>query len=78
MMRFALMDGRGSRALVSDFLRQLGEILRLQIADLTEYAERARPTQALHQRLSLEHGIAVTRARLAWAESALAEVLAAP
>ncbi len=79
MMRFALMETRASREQVVAFLEALREAVRLHLAELESYAATAKPAASLHQRLSIEHGVAVYRARLSWADSALREVrLASP
>ncbi len=74
MMRFALMGGRSTSEQVSGFLQQLGDILGAYLAELEAYREATRSVAGLHQRLSVEHGITVCRARLQWAESALRAV----
>jgi len=71
-MRFALMENQLPRAAVRAFLADLANALDSFVTATEQYlasgAEAGRP----HAELAIEHGIAVHRASLEWARSALA------
>ncbi len=80
LMRFVMMEGYLEREEILAFLKSLAEALEAFVSGIERYlasaeapwtARPARPTR-VHGRLALEHGIAVHRASLTWARSAIA------
>jgi DNA-binding PadR family transcriptional regulator len=77
LMRFAMMEHLFPPHEVLAFLRDLADAL----AQFTAQLERFTATADLggrHPRLALDHGLAVYRASLRWAEHAIAELSATP
>jgi DNA-binding PadR family transcriptional regulator len=71
LMRFVMMEQQLPRADVLAFLASLADALAGFVADVERYlATAAMPGR--HPPLALEHGIAVHRASLDWARSAMA------
>jgi DNA-binding PadR family transcriptional regulator len=77
LMRFAMMERQLSRDDVLSFLGDLAALMGEFTAQLEHYAKVA-DDMDLHARLALEHGLAVHRASLRWAEHAIAALSAAP
>jgi DNA-binding PadR family transcriptional regulator len=71
LMRFVMMEHVFSREEVLGFLDSLEKGLAALTADLERYAAIA-PVDDRHPRLALDHGVAVHRASLRWAEHAIA------
>jgi hypothetical protein len=70
LMRFVLMEHVFPREEVLGFLGSLKDALAALTADLERYAATAQPGG--HPGLALDHGLAVHRASLQWAEDAIA------
>jgi DNA-binding PadR family transcriptional regulator len=77
LMRFAMMEDRLEREEILAFLKGLAEALEGFVADMERYIASGLPTARRHPRLALEHGIAMHRASLGWARSAMT-ALSAP
>ena len=77
LMRFVMMEHLFPRADVLKFLQDLADALAAFTADLDRYTAVA-DLNARHPRLALEHGLAVHRASLRWAEHTIAALSAAP
>jgi len=77
LMRFVMMEHVFPRAEVLGFLRGLADALTAFTAGLEQYAAVA-GGDGLHPRLALDHGLAVHRASLRWAEQAIAALSAVP
>jgi DNA-binding PadR family transcriptional regulator len=77
LMRFVMMEHLFSREEVLGFLRDLADALTAFIAGLEQYMPAAGQGDR-HPRLALEHGLAVHRASLGWAEHTIAALSAAP
>jgi DNA-binding PadR family transcriptional regulator len=71
LMRFVMMEHVFPREEVLSFLGDLEKGLAALTADLERYAVIA-PFDDRHPRLALDHGVAVHRASLQWAEHAIA------
>jgi PadR family transcriptional regulator AphA len=71
LMRFVMMEHVFSREEVLGFLDSLEKGLAALTADLERYAAIA-PVDDRHPGLALDHGVAVHRASLRWAEHAIA------
>jgi DNA-binding PadR family transcriptional regulator len=71
LMRFVFMERILSPTEVHAFLMNLADALETFVAGMERYAAANAPP-GHHPRLALEHGIAVHRASLSWAKSALA------
>jgi len=71
LMRFVMMEHVFPREEVLSFLGDLEKGLAALTADLERYAAIA-PFDDRHPRLALDHGVAVHRASLQWAEHAIA------
>jgi len=76
LMRFVLMEHVVARAEVLSFLQGLADAMAAFTAELEQAAANA-PASG-HAGLALEHGLAVHRASLAWAERTIAALSAAP
>ena len=70
-MRFVMMEYLLPPEEVLTFLRNLADALAALIAQLEQYAAAAEPG-GHHPRLALDHGLAVHRASLDWAERTIA------
>jgi Transcriptional regulator PadR-like family len=70
LMRFAMMESELTRGEVLAFLDSLASALSGFIAGMEKYVSSGALTSP-HALLALEHGIAVHRASLAWARSAI-------
>ena len=70
LMRFAMMEGRLTRGEVLAFLDSLASALSGFVTGVEKYVASGTQTSQ-HALLALEHGIAVHRASLAWARSAI-------
>jgi DNA-binding PadR family transcriptional regulator len=77
LMRFVMMEHRLPPDEVLSFLRDLANGLAGFVAELERHAAASEPGSG-HPRLALDHGLAVHRASLAWAERTIAAVSAAP
>lgn len=75
LMRFVMMEDRLPRAEVLTFLRSLADALTEFLARMEKYATAA-GLPGRHPRLALDHGVAVHRASLRWAEHAVAALSA--
>ena len=71
LMRFVMMEHLLPPEEVLTFLRNLADALAALIAQLEQYAAAAEPG-GRHPRLALDHGLAVHRASLDWAERTIA------
>ncbi|HWG01346.1 MAG TPA: PadR family transcriptional regulator [Trebonia sp.] len=79
LVRFVLMEHAFSRAEVLGFLGDLRDALAAFTAGLAKHSEAmADDPGHSHARLALEHGLAVHRASLGWAEHAIAALGSAP
>ena len=77
LMRFVMMEHLFPRAQVLEFLQNLAHALAAFTAELERYAAAA-DLDDRHPRLALDHGLAVHRASLRWAEDTIAALSAAP
>src|SRR5215475_11506046 len=77
LMRFVMMEHLLPTEEVIAFLRSLADGLAAFIAQLERYTASAGLSNH-HPRLALDHGIAVHRASLGWAEDTIATLSAAP
>ena len=77
LMRFVMMEHLLPPEGVLTFLRDLADALAALTAQLEHYAAAADPG-GRHPRLALDHGLAVHRASLDWAERTIAALSAAP
>jgi DNA-binding PadR family transcriptional regulator len=77
LMRFVMMEHLFPRAEMLEFLQSLSSALAAFTAQLERYAAVTDPDHR-HPGLALEHGLAVHRASLRWAEHAIAALSAAP
>jgi DNA-binding PadR family transcriptional regulator len=77
LMRFVMMEHAFSREEVLGFLNDFKDALAAFTAGLERYAAAA-PLDDRHARLAMEHGLAVHRASLQWADRAIAALRAAP
>ena len=75
LMRFVMMEHLLGPEEVLTFVQTLADALRSLTADLERYAAIA-DVPGRHPRLALDHGIAVQRASLRWAEHTVAALLA--
>jgi DNA-binding PadR family transcriptional regulator len=75
LMRFVMMEHMLSRDEVLEFLHNLEDSLAELTTELERYAAAYHPSQ-LHPRLALDHGLAVHRTSLRWAERTIAAVAA--
>lgn len=76
LMRFEMMEHVLAPGEVLAFLQNLADSLAVLTAQLQEYAAADFPGR--HPRLALDHGVAVHRASLRWAEQAIAALSADP
>jgi DNA-binding PadR family transcriptional regulator len=72
LMRFALMENHLPRAAVRAFLADLAQALDSFVTAMEQYLASGAQADRPHAELALQHGIAVHRASLQWARSALA------
>jgi DNA-binding PadR family transcriptional regulator len=77
LVRFVMMEHAFSRDEVLGFLHDLSDALAAFIAQLEQYAAVPQAGDR-HPRLALDHGLAVYRASLEWAGSAMAALGTAP
>jgi len=77
LMRFVMMEHLFPRAEVLEFLQNLTNALAAFTAELERYTA-VTDLDYRHPRLALDHGLAVHRASLRWAEHAIAALSAAP
>ena len=77
LMRFVMMEHLFPRAEVLTFLQNLAEALAAFTAELDRYAAIT-DLNDRHPGLALDHGLAVHRASLRWAEHTIAALSAAP
>lgn len=77
LMRFVMMEHLLPREEVLRFLQDLTDALAAFTVGLERYAAAADPGDR-HPRLALDHGLAVHRASLQWAQQTLAALSAAP
>ena len=77
LMRFVMMEHVFPREDVLTFLQSLADALAVFTAGLEQYAAAA-GLDNTHARLALDHGLAVHRASLQWAERTLAALSATP
>jgi len=77
LMRFAMMEDTLEREEVLAFLKGLADALDGFVSGMEQYVASGAQSAWRHALLALEHGIAVHRASLEWARSAI-EVLAEP
>jgi DNA-binding PadR family transcriptional regulator len=71
LMRFALMEEQLGREAVIAFLTDLADALAGFVAGMERYLASDSPPPKRHANLAVEHGIAVHRASLEWARSAI-------
>jgi len=76
LMRFVMMEHLFTSEEVLTFLRGLADALAAFTAELEQHA--AADPGDRHPRLAVEHGLAVYRASLRWAEHAIATLSAVP
>jgi DNA-binding PadR family transcriptional regulator len=74
LMRLAMMDDRADREMARSFLAGLASALESFVAGLESYLANGGNTAGLFGALAVEHGIAVHRASLDWARSALSRL----
>jgi DNA-binding PadR family transcriptional regulator len=74
LMRFALMEHQLGRKAVLGFLNDLAIALDSFVSGLERYLASGAQSSYRQAELAIEHGIAVHRASLEWARSALAEL----
>jgi len=72
LMRFALMENHLPHAAVRAFLADLAQALDSFVTAMEQYLASGAQADRPHAELALQHGIAVHRASLQWARSALA------
>jgi DNA-binding PadR family transcriptional regulator len=72
LMRFALMEEQLGRAAVLAFLSDLADALDSFVSGMEQYLASGAQSSQRHAELALQHGIAIHRASLEWARSALA------
>jgi PadR family transcriptional regulator AphA len=72
LMRFAMMENQLDREDVLAFLQGLADALEGFVSGMERYVASGAQSGRRHALLALEHGIAVHRASLDWARSALA------
>jgi DNA-binding PadR family transcriptional regulator len=77
LMRFVMMEHLFEPEEVLGFLRSLADALAAFVAQLEQAAAFTGPGNS-HPSLALDHGLAVHRASLHWAERTLAALSAAP
>ncbi|MDX6393360.1 MAG: hypothetical protein QOJ73_4423 [Streptosporangiaceae bacterium] len=77
LMRFVMMEHLFPRDEVLKFLQNLADALAAFTADLERHTADTDPN-ARHPGLALDHGLAVHRASLRWAEQTIAALSAAP
>ena len=77
LMRFVMMEHLFPREEVLKFLQNLADALAAFTADLERHTADTDPS-ARHPGLALDHGLAVHRASLRWAEQTIAALSAAP
>ena len=77
LMRFAMMEHLVPRGEVLGFLHDLRDALAAFVAELARYPAIAHVNE-LHPGLALDHGLAVHRASLDWAERTIAALGADP
>ena len=77
LMRFVMMEHVFPRDDVLTFLRSLADALAVFTAGLERYRAAADPGDR-HPRMALDHGLAVHRASLRWANDAIAALSAVP
>jgi DNA-binding PadR family transcriptional regulator len=77
LMRFVMMEHLFPRDEVLKFLQNLADALAAFTADLERHTADT-DLNARHPRLALDHGLAVHRASLRWAEQTIAALSAAP
>jgi len=73
LMRFVMMENMVPREEVLGFLHDLRDALAAFVAELERYPAIAHVNE-LHPRFALDHGLAVHRASLDWAERTIAEL----
>jgi DNA-binding PadR family transcriptional regulator len=71
LMRFALMENHLPRQAVLAFLQDLADALESFVNGMERYVASGVQSGRPHAELAIEHGIAVHRASLEWARSAL-------
>ena len=71
LMRFVMMENTLPQAEVLEFLQNLASALAMFVAELERYPAVTGPGHR-HPRLALDHGLAVYRVSLPWAEDTLA------
>jgi DNA-binding PadR family transcriptional regulator len=77
LMRFVMMENQLPREDVLTFLQNLANTLAALTAQLEQYSAAA-DFPDRHPRLALDHGIAIHRASLRWAEQTVAALSADP
>ena len=77
LMRFAMMENQLEREEVLAFLGSLADALDAFVSGVEEYLASGAQSGRTHAELALQHGIAMHRASLDWARSAIA-ALAVP
>jgi PadR family transcriptional regulator AphA len=77
LMRFVMMENQLPREDVLTFLQNLADTLAALTAQLEQYSAAA-DFPDRHPRLALDHGIAIHRASLRWAEQTVAALSADP
>ncbi len=78
LMRFALMERQLGRQAVLAFLTDLAGALDSFVSGMERYLDSGAQSSHRQAELAIEHGIAVHRASLEWARSALAELGESP
>ncbi len=78
LMRFAMMENQLEREEVLAFLKGLADALDGFVSGMERYVASGAQSARRHAQLALEHGIAVHRASLEWARSAMAALAEHP
>jgi hypothetical protein len=78
LMRFAMMENQLEREEVIAFLSSLADALEGFVTGMEQYVASGAQSARRHAVLALEHGIAMHRASLYWARSAIATLATRP
>jgi PadR family transcriptional regulator, regulatory protein AphA len=78
LMRFAMMEGQLETEEVLAFLKGLADALDGFVSGVERYLASGAQASRRHAQLALQHGIAMHRASLEWASSAMAALAGPP